>query len=114
MLMILVKSSAGSIRHSRSLFGKERILRHFQINHKTICPGDSSSGGTACTSGRGFDPAATRMRSTLLSCLGLFQILLAQVHQMSLNVRILNVQYDTEMVRILSQSFCEGAWLHQD
>ena len=60
----------------RRLVKTHRILRRFQTN-QTTSHDDSSS--TVCTSGRGLDPVATRVRSTLLSCLHSFQNLLVQV-----------------------------------
>ena len=77
---------------------------------QTISHDDSSSEGTACTSGRRFDPVATRVRSMLLSCLGSFQNPLAQV----LNLHFLRIPYGTEMVRSLSQSFFEKTSIYPD
>ena len=57
---------------------------------------------------------ATRMRSTLLFCLCWFQFLLAQVLLIQLNLRVLRIQYDTAMMRILSRSFCAKASMDPD
>ena len=57
------------------------------------------------TSGQGSDPMATRVITTQFFGLCLFQILLAQVLLICLNLPVLRIQFDTGMMRILSQSF---------
>ena len=106
MSMILVKNLAGTALWHKTLpfavWGDfQRPLHRLQIKHISSvmvvfheC--------RACASGRSMDPMATEVRRTLISCFRLFQYLLSQVLQMLLNLRLSRIQYDTEMVRILS------------
>ena len=114
MSMILMRNSAGTV--SRLLFGSkkvQRILPRLQINHiSSIMIVLYVNLGLVLWIGA--CPMATRVRGTLLSCLCLFQNLLVQVLLILLNLRFSTIQYDTEIVRIFFQSFCERTSRYQD
>ena len=104
-----------NIRHSRSSFGKsQKNVAPLPDRSQTTSHDDSSSEGTACSSGRGSDPMKTRVRSTLLPCLWSFQNLLAQVLLILLNLEFLRIHYCTEIARSLSQSVYEKTSIYPD
>ena len=82
MLMILVGTRPDLCRNKRhSLSFSDTIPANFALRpdrSQTIGHDGSSCGSRACTLGQDSVPLATRVRSTLLACLCLFQNIQAQ------------------------------------
>ena len=89
----------------RCLIEFQRVLRCFQINHRQSVMMVLHVELRTCTSGRGSDPMAIRVRNTLLFCLCFFQILLTQVLTTDFieSSCLENTAYETTMMRLLSR-----------
>ena len=95
-------------RHSSSLLERTPANSASLLDQsQTIGHDGPSCGCKAYTSNRSMNPLATRMRNTPRSFLRLFQNFQVEIPRMLLNLRFLRIQDDTEMVRIIFQSFCE-------